>query len=120
MTQEFSQQIFEEFSNIKFHENPSGRSRVVPCRHDEANSRFSQFCERTKKTAAIAKLYKGTQDDLIYGLKYVEIQMQLPLSSLINSGSISMKLGTEYLGMSMLFKYAIKSFLKNLAWCGMP
>jgi len=29
---------------------PSSGSRVVPCgrtdRHDEANSRFSQFCER--------------------------------------------------------------------------
>ena len=35
---------------LKFHENPSSGSRVVPCgqtdRHDEANSRFSQFCER--------------------------------------------------------------------------
>ena len=30
MTLEFSQQIFEKFSNIKFHENPSSGSRVVP------------------------------------------------------------------------------------------
>jgi len=40
-----SQQIFEKYSNIKFHENPSSGSSVVPCgrtdRHDEANSRFS-------------------------------------------------------------------------------
>jgi hypothetical protein len=47
---EFSGQMFEKSSDIKFHENPSSRSRVVPCRqtdrHDEANSRFSQFCER--------------------------------------------------------------------------
>jgi len=27
----FSQQIFEKHSNIKFHENPSCGSRVVPC-----------------------------------------------------------------------------------------
>jgi len=44
-----SEQIFEKSSNIKFHGNPSSGSRVVPCgqtdRHDEANSRFSQFCE---------------------------------------------------------------------------
>ena len=43
-------QIFEKYSNIKFRENPSSESRGVPCgqtdRHDEANSRFSQFCER--------------------------------------------------------------------------
>ena len=45
----FSRQIFEKSSNIKFHQNPSRGSQVVPCgrtdRHDEGNSRFSQFCE---------------------------------------------------------------------------
>ena len=50
MKLEFSRQIFEKSSNIKFHETPSSGSRVVPCvrtdRHDEANSSFSQFCER--------------------------------------------------------------------------
>jgi len=42
---EFSRQIFEKYSIIKFHENPSGGNGVVPCGrtdiHDEANSRFS-------------------------------------------------------------------------------
>ena len=37
-------QIFEKYSNIKFHENPSSGSRVVPRgqtdRHEEANSCF--------------------------------------------------------------------------------
>ena len=28
---EFYQQIFEKYSNIKFHENPSSENRVVPC-----------------------------------------------------------------------------------------
>jgi len=28
---EFSQKIFEKCSNIKYNENPSGGSRVVPC-----------------------------------------------------------------------------------------
>jgi len=40
---EFSPHIFEQCSNIKFHENPYSRSRVVPCgqtdRHDETNCR---------------------------------------------------------------------------------
>ena len=31
-----------------------------------------------------------------------------------------MKLVTKYLGMSNLFKYPIKSYLKNLTWCEMP
>jgi len=53
----FSQKIFEKTSNTKYHENPSSGSRVVPYKqtgqmdgqtdkHDEVNSRFSQFCER--------------------------------------------------------------------------
>jgi len=50
---QFSRQIFEKCSNIKFHENPSSVSRVVPCgrtdRHDEASSPFSQLCERDLK-----------------------------------------------------------------------
>jgi hypothetical protein len=36
--------------NIKFHQNPSSESRVIPCGrthgHDENNSRFSQFFEQ--------------------------------------------------------------------------
>jgi hypothetical protein len=51
---EFSRKIFEKYSDIKFHENLSGGNRVVPTRetggqtdkHDDANSRFSQFCEK--------------------------------------------------------------------------
>ena len=50
MKLEFSRQAFEKYSNIKFHENPSSWNRVVPCERtdgqDEANSRFSKFCER--------------------------------------------------------------------------
>jgi len=50
---EFSRQIFDKFSNIKFHENPSSGSRVVPYeqadrgadKQHEANSRPSHFCE---------------------------------------------------------------------------
>jgi len=48
MKLEFSRQIFETPSSIKFLENPSSGSRVAwerTDRHDEANSRFSQFCE---------------------------------------------------------------------------
>jgi hypothetical protein len=49
---EFSRQVFEKYSNTKFHKNPSRRTPVVPCgrtdrqtdrptdRYDQANSRF--------------------------------------------------------------------------------
>jgi len=56
MKPEFSRQIFETYSNIKFQENRSRESRAVPCgrteRHDEANGRFSQFCEKRRKIIA--------------------------------------------------------------------
>jgi len=46
---EFSPLIFEKYSNIKFYENPSSENPVVTRgrtdRHDEADNRFSQFCE---------------------------------------------------------------------------
>ena len=46
----FFRQVFEKSINIKFHQNPSSWSLVVPCErtdgHDEANCRFSKFCER--------------------------------------------------------------------------
>jgi len=42
------------------------------------------------------------------------------LCNFVNSGWISMKLETKYLGMSKLFKYPIKSYLNNLTWCEMP
>jgi hypothetical protein len=56
MKPEFSEQILEKSSTIKFHENPSSGGRVYmradrradgrTDRKYEANSRFSQFCER--------------------------------------------------------------------------
>jgi hypothetical protein len=57
MQHDFFRQIFEKCSNIEFNENPSNGSRVVACgrtdghsdKHGEANSRFSQFCECSKR-----------------------------------------------------------------------
>ena len=50
---QLSRQIFEKYSNVKFHENPSSGSRFVPCGQtngradisEEVNSHSSQFCE---------------------------------------------------------------------------
>jgi len=53
MKLKFSQQIFEKYSNVKFHENPSSGSRVVPRGQIDGRTDmtklivvFSQFCER--------------------------------------------------------------------------
>ena len=57
---EFSVHVFEEYSNIKFHENPSSGSRVVPRgqtdRRDEAKSLYTQFGERAKKKRRILEI----------------------------------------------------------------
>jgi hypothetical protein len=53
---EYSREIFEKYSNIKFHENPSSGNRVVSCgqtdrtdsRTNIANNCFSTFCERVE------------------------------------------------------------------------
>jgi len=44
---EFSTQILEKFSNIKFQGNPSSGSRVVPCGRKDGceKRRFSKFSE---------------------------------------------------------------------------
>jgi len=49
MKREFSPQIFEKYSNIKFHENSPVGIELFHAdgmtRQDEANNRVSQFCE---------------------------------------------------------------------------
>jgi len=46
----FPRQSIEKYSNIKFHDNPSSGSRVVPCgranRYDQERRRFLQFYDR--------------------------------------------------------------------------
>jgi len=55
MTLEFFGQILVKYSNTKFYENPLSGGPTCSMRtegrtdgHNEANSRFSQFCERAK------------------------------------------------------------------------
>jgi len=57
---EVFRQIFEKSSNIKFRKHLRSGSRVVSVRtdehtdkHGETNSRFSQFCQRTLKSALL-------------------------------------------------------------------
>jgi hypothetical protein len=61
MKLECSRQIFEEYSNIKFHENPSSGSRVVPCGptdgqtniYDETRVAFRNFAKSVYKQQAL-------------------------------------------------------------------
>jgi len=64
---QFSGQIFEKSSNVKFHEKPSSDSPVFPFvqtnrwtyRHDLIIIRSSQFCEKNLKTSACTDAITG-------------------------------------------------------------
>jgi len=81
MKHEFSRQIFEKSSNIKFHENPSIGSRVIPCVRTDMKkltvafrnmvnapknvysmSAFRQYCSLTyhQKTVQQVMYFRGT------------------------------------------------------------
>jgi hypothetical protein len=52
MKSEFSRQIFEEVSNIKFNQNPSSGSQVVPCGQTDMTKlivAFRNFANGPKK-----------------------------------------------------------------------
>ena len=69
MKLERSRQIFEKCSNTKFQDDPSSGSRVVPYRrtdrHDETNSRFSQFWERAWKQSKVLRLVQNSHEILL-------------------------------------------------------
>jgi len=54
MKLDFSWQIFQKYSNIKFHENPSSGSRVVP--RGRPGGRTGQTDRRTDGQADMTKL----------------------------------------------------------------
>ena len=56
MKLEFSRQIFEKVSNIKFHQNPSSGSRVVPCGRTDMTKlivAFRNFANVPKNVTAL-------------------------------------------------------------------
>ena len=61
MKLEFSRQNCEKYSCIKFHENPSIGSRVVPCgqteRHDETVDAFRSFANALTSSAFYLYIY---------------------------------------------------------------
>jgi hypothetical protein len=58
----FLNSFSKKYSNIKFHENPSSESRVVPCgRRDgqicKRNNRFSKFCGSAYKAYFLSIIF---------------------------------------------------------------
>jgi len=64
MKLEFSQKIFEEFSNIKFHENPTNGSRVILTRRTDGRTdmkklllAFQNFANASKKQDILISMH---------------------------------------------------------------
>jgi len=55
MKLEFSRHIFEKYSNIKFHENPSCGSRVVPCGHTDGQTDMTKLIVAVRNFANAPK-----------------------------------------------------------------
>jgi hypothetical protein len=81
MNFEVSQRIFEKDSNIKFSENPSSGSRVVPCgrtgrqTHDETNSCFRKFTTAPKNIVNKYGLYTGVSEILTLSCALVRLTL---------------------------------------------
>ena len=92
MKLEFSRQISEKYSNIKFHDNPSSGGRFVPCaqtdRHEEANSHLSQFCESAKNAGCrlfseLLTAVLKTQDNILSGSGVLSTQLNNSTTNVI-------------------------------------
>jgi len=59
---EFSRKIFEKFLHIKFHENPSSGSRVVPC--GRTDGRTGGQTDMTKLIVAFRNFAKALKNPL--------------------------------------------------------
>jgi hypothetical protein len=73
-------QILEKYSVVKFHENPSNGSRVVPCgvtdRHDEATSRSPQFCKLAEKLHLVPKRPVALPHNILQATETVQYRME--------------------------------------------
>ena len=72
MKLEFSRQIFEKYSDIKFNENPPYTSCVVLCRWKDGRT------EKTNLIDAFSQFYEGTKTQ-IHGASYKQKEIGLPI-----------------------------------------
>ena len=57
MNLEFSQQVFEKYSDIKFYEDPSSEIRVVSCGHLEGRTETDGHDEAKSRSRNFAKVH---------------------------------------------------------------
>ena len=82
---DFSGQIFEKYSSIKFHENPFSGSRVHP------DGRTEGWTDVTKPTVAFRNITKGPKSYMLKSTKFVNVQQQNKFSALLQFNGRSKK-----------------------------
>ena len=70
MKLEFSRQIFEKYSIIKFHENPPSESRVVPCRRTDTQTDGWPDTDITRLKIAFRNFAKASENFTTVTIKY--------------------------------------------------
>ena len=64
MKLEFSQQIFEKSSNVKFHQNPSSESRVVPCGRTDGQLNITKLTVTSRNFENTPRMVQDISDML--------------------------------------------------------
>jgi len=68
MKRKFSRQILKKYSNVKFHENPSSGSWVIPCERTDWHVAFRNFANAPKN--CLGKVLRPNTDQSSVGQKY--------------------------------------------------
>jgi hypothetical protein len=92
-TLEFSQQIFEKYTNIQFRENPSVGSRIFPCgeRARERDGRMEGQTDVKKLISAFDGFSNSPKDagaEIITSLKFVLVNTLLREKNLLHDPRI--------------------------------
>jgi hypothetical protein len=82
---------------MKFHQNPSSGSGVVPCgqtdRH-EANSRFPQFCERASNVFWMTRIMMNDHSTVQFNATHNTNTVNIPTVRTLSSFTLSRHYGT--------------------------
>jgi hypothetical protein len=119
MKLEFSGQFFEKYSNIKFHENPSSGSRVVPCGRTDRRryitklivASFCNFDNAPKKEDSELKFcYEQTAVQVYNNWTHLAVRMSDVASGLGKSEHELLHSGTSMFWPSCQQQYKVHSF----------
>jgi hypothetical protein len=69
----FSRQNFEKASNIKFHENPSSESRVVPCRRTDGQTGMTKLIVTFRNYTTVLKKTSASKLGSVIWCKLIQI-----------------------------------------------